>query len=1347
MKKTILQCLSVFCAAVIGWLPLTAGTVSPYTENFDGLDTSKHDFAPLGWEHIVDSYSDWSDEYFVEYKNEKSGGQDGGAYLSAGSQSLGSYEGFEDVNDLLVTPSVSGDVSMYLKLGSLSGNVKMFSCTESDGSLVVGEELAVDGLDQLSTESWNLVTLPQRAAGTRIAIRLENACMDLFTAESAEIVLKPSLKIDKVTLVSESEPVADVDGKFKVAFDVMLTNNGQVDLKPGDENYSISIINSDKTAVFVTQDINVSLGIGESTATPVRVETEIDINQFGERDRYDIKENLGNTSVFGSWIEPIPYVGILEVLNASNQSIASGTIFDFGIVKDKPSTVSFNLRNYGGKDVTITEIVAPEGFTFSLNTPITVAVGERKTIDVILGTELSGPKSGKIVFVNDGTTTPEISVAGTVLSPDIFYEDFEDELSSGFIYADNWERTDYPNELAGSTGEYWMANSNATEPTMLITPKLIVEEGDSFSFRAAKRSAYGNYMNVYYSADRITWTKVKEITCDDEGTEHFSNEQPSYGSYNYCFSTFTVDNIPAGEWYIAFEAGYSLLDDIVGYKLATVDHDLYLVKESLPLKGKVNNTYEAEMSVKNIRLTSENAGSYVAKLYVNGEVVAETSPSEEWMSGEEKTFAFNYTPHEEGEVSVYMQVEIGEFLLKSSEVTVSILPETANMEVQVGEANGTDSNAPFAMNWKLSQTQTVYTQELLGLESGAAIESLGYNGYLSSDKDVTFHIKVWMANVAQTSMDVNSSLDTSSMTLVYEGDHKLEPQGSTNNLVRLLDLQFSTPFVYDGTNLCVVTESTSSEYKAVNFAKDMNVNNVSIYRRNDNELPAEWSAVSGMPVAILSTSREVPTISGKVTDGSTGEAVAATIELVSGDVLYKTETDAEGNYSMEVFQADKEYTMTVTAEGYDPVTETVTFTEGSVVKDIVFSNGARTVSGVVTDAETGAPIAYVQVMMQSGWTMFMGMTDNQGKYSFEVSEPDLVYTLSASYYGYQTYVEENVSVAEGNIVRNIALDKLTIGGVVTDAKTNEPLPGVRVMLSDGWWTEEEVTTDENGKYSFVIGDDTAEYTLTASLEGYNKYEKSGITFAEGSIVENIALEPIVPTVSGVVTDAATNEPIEGVQVMMQSGGVIFFGMTDAEGHYSFEVTETGLAYTLTAYVAGYKTYTEENVSVADGDIVRDIALEKLTISGVITDSKTNEPLAGVRVVLSDDWFSEWEMTTDENGAYSFEIADDSMEYALSASLEGYNSYEKTGIIFDEGSVVLDIALEQISGVGMVTVDGLYVKGVNNAIEVVAPGKAIVSVYDLGGRLIRSVEVNEGKTLIEGLVEGIYLVNRVKVVVK
>ena len=445
-------------------------------------------------------------------------------------------------------------------------------------------------------------------------------------------------------------------------------------------------------------------------------------------------------------------------------------------------------------------------------------------------------------------------------------------------------------------------------------------------------------------------------------------------------------------------------------------------------------------------------------------------------------------------MEAYVEVAVGGYAVQSGKVSVEVSKEVASQEVTVGEATGTNSNTPLALNWKLSQSQTIYTADKLGIAAGSEIVSLGYDGYCSADKDVTFHIKVWMMNTSATTVSTDAPVDPATMTLVYEGDHQIAPQGSSSELVRLLDLPFNESFVYDGTNLCVMVESTSDNYKAVNFANESAVANVSMYRRHDVELPATWTT-AGMPVANFGTSREVPTISGKVTEGSTGEAVAATIELVSGDVLYKTETDAEGNYSMEIFQADKEYTMTVSAEGYEAVTETVAFAEGSVVKDVVLS-------------------------------------------------------------------------------RNVKI-----------------------------------------------------------------------------------------------------------------------------------------------------------------------------LSGVVTDSKTDAPLAGVCVKLFDNISEEFEMTTTETGIFSFEVIDNSKEYTLTASLDGYGTYEKTGITFDEGNMVIDIALEKVSGVGAVTVDGLYVKGVNNAIEVVAPGKTIVSVYDLGGRLIRSVEVNEGKTLIEGLVEGIYLVNRVKVYVK
>ena len=1518
MKKTLLQVLAIFCALIVGLLPVKAESVANYTEGFDALDVSEHDFAPIGWGHIVDYYSDWyaGGEYYVEYTAHETGGQDGGGYLEAGSQNVGESYDTRNVDDLLVTPALTGTTSMYLKLSKASGSVKFYTCTLNNNKFSAGSEITVDEMPELSDSEWTKVTLPALKAGTYVGIRLENACIDSFTAESAEVDKSPSMEIVSVNLVSETEPVANEENKFLVAFDVVVKNNGPVALNPGDENYSLSIIDDDNTIVYGTTPVNVPLAVGETLSSPIRVETLVDATVYAKRDRYDVRENLKGTSEYGGWIEPIPYIGILEIRNENNQDVA-GETFDFGIVKDVPASITFNLKNVGGKPLTVSAINAPEGFTFSQSVPFVVGASEVKPIVISLGTESKGSKSGEIVFVNDGTTEPSISVVGSVPDEDTWYEDFEDELSELFICPTDWTRTNYPSDLQTETSKYWLENSNSSDPKMLISPKLVVAEGDALTFKAAKRNQYNGFLNVYYSADRKNWTKVKELSINsDDPNCQFSSEKPSYGSSSYKFSTFAVDNIPAGEWYIGFESGYALLDDLLGYKLATVEHDLYVSAETLPLKAVVNNPYTATVTVKNMNAAAEAAGTYTAKLYVDGVAVKDVAGEEEWASGEEKTFTLSYTPHAEGVVEAYVEVAVGGYTVQSGKVTVEVSKEVASEEVKVGETTTTNSNTPLAMNWKLSQSQTIYTAEKLGIAAGSEIVSLGYDGYCTSDKDITFHIKVWMMNTTATAVSVDSPVDPSAMTLVYEGDHTIEPQGSSSELVRMLDLPFNDAFVYDGTNLCVMVESTADDYKAVNFANESAVSNMSMYRRHDVELPTSWTT-AGLPVAYFGTSREVPTISGQVTDASTTDAIAgATVELVSGEVIYSTTTDDAGNYSMEVFQSDKDYTMTVSAEGYEPVTETVSLAAGSVVKNVALSTGAKTVSGVVTDAVTGDPIAYAQVMMQSGAVMFMGMTDNQGHYSFEVTEPDLVYTLTASYYGYETYKEENVSVANGSIVRDIALEKLTLSGVVTDAKTNEPLAGVRILLSDGWWTEEEVTTDENGAYSFVIGDDTSEYTLTASLDGYNSYEKSGIVFTEGSVVENIALEPIVTTVSGVVTDAetgdpiayaqvmmqsgavmfmgmtdnqghysfevtepdlaytltasyygyetykeenvsvangsivrdialekltlsgvvtdaktneplagvrillsdgwwteeevttdesgaysfaigddtseflltaslegyneykvegitfaegsqvvnialepivttvsgvvtdaVTNEPLEGAQVMLQSGWVMFMGTTDAEGHYSFEVTETDLDYTLTASATGYRTYTEENVSVADGSIVRDIALEKLTLSGVVTDAKTNEPLAGVRVMLSDGWLTELETTTDESGAYSFDIADDSAEYTLTASLDGYNNYELTGITFEEGSKVVNIAMEQMSGVGMLTADGLYVKGVNNAIEVVAPGKAIVNVYDLSGRLIRSVEVGEGKTLIEGFVGGVYLVNHVKVLVK
>ena len=154
MKKITMRLLllvSVFLTGSI--MKVGAIDVSPYSETFTGLSTSKHDFAPVGWGHIVDylpySGGGWGgDDVYVSYSVPTSGGQSG-AYLKGGSQSLTNddYDS-KTAYDLLVTPAVKGTVTFYVKNSSYStGKLSLYQCTKNGDTYTKGEEMTLpDGL-------------------------------------------------------------------------------------------------------------------------------------------------------------------------------------------------------------------------------------------------------------------------------------------------------------------------------------------------------------------------------------------------------------------------------------------------------------------------------------------------------------------------------------------------------------------------------------------------------------------------------------------------------------------------------------------------------------------------------------------------------------------------------------------------------------------------------------------------------------------------------------------------------------------------------------------------------------------------------------------------------------------------------------------------------------------------------------------------------------------------------------------------------------------------------------------------------------------------------------------------
>ncbi len=920
-------------ALLAGWSLGTARaeTVQNYTESFEGWDVSEHDFAPKGWGHIVDYVptSSWyGDDSYVEYTNPATGGQVG-AYLEAGSQYLGDYGDMRDVNDLLVTPAVTGDVSFYAKKVKESGTVTVYTCTRNeDGSFTMGAEYGGSPIEL--TDTWAQYSFSNVPAGTYLGFRIEDAAIDEFAAASADVVLKAAMTVTKVSLVGENELMANEDNQITFSFDATVQNTGEVELTPGMEGYSLSIVNNSRdNAVVATKDMTETLAVGASTTVNISATMTIELEE-GEKEMYEsfyVMENLGGTSEYGAWITGIPYVSIFNVYEKGYYSaLEGGETFDFGVVREEPYTIHLQVANGGPKPLSITAIDLPEGFSHSATLPLTLT-GEKQNIDVTLGTEEPGSKAGELVFHLDDGTIFTLNLNGLVLGGDSYYEDFEAEgLSAGIITLGDWELSKEPYDLQTDFSKQWI-EKGSTVFDMLILPKLQMGEGgEALSFRAAKRTD-DSEMRVYYSADRQQWIPLDTITTDE-----FTNTKPEgvYGGYdNYAFSTFSV-NLPEGEWYVAFEAGYARLDDIYGGKLANVTHDLYLTGSSLPVNGRVNSRYTGTVSVMNVAQAAEAAESYTATLYVDGEAVAQADNTAEWAAGETKAFSFAYTPHAAGTFDAYVEVTLADdYKLATPTVQVTMAEEAFTKDVVVGTptADLFPREAPINIYNKRSSSETIYpADKLTGVESGTMIRGMAFNGYTTGSKlPFTAHVRIWVECTDEAAFaEPFTPRDTNEMTLVYEGDYSMEQLGSSTAPVEIMRFNFFTPFLYTGGNLRVVFESVADDWAYAYYETDATVTNTTMWRGIDN---GDLSSVNwqlhddGMPVIRLQLDAEAPTISGKVTDAATGEPIAgATVELryEAEDVLYTGTTNEAGEYSIPILLQKSwiNYAATVSKEGY-----------------------------------------------------------------------------------------------------------------------------------------------------------------------------------------------------------------------------------------------------------------------------------------------------------------------------------------------------------------------------------------------------------------------------------------------
>lgn len=931
----------------------SADVVDDYKVDFNAaFSTSAHDFkvAP-GWGHIVGSYNDYYDSYYVEYTYGAEYGVDNTGGLKIGSQTLGYGYESETVNDLLVTPFVTGTSSLYVKKSGSTGSVKFFIVTKSGASYTKGSQIDVD-MPELSASEWTKVDIPEQEGGAYIGIRGENVYIDNFEAQHADVVMLKSLKIDRVTSTGKSEPDCNADGKFAVGFTVSVTNNGDAELVPGTEGYSLSIVNhSDNDAVVYTLPIAETLAVGASAT--VELAADVDYATYPGRNRYDVMENLASTSSYGSWIEPTPYAPVMQLRDESGR-MEGGESYSYGMAAE-PVSKKFTIRNTGAAPLTVTDIELPQGFSHDIELPLTVAAHGEAEMNITLNTGVAGIFSGNVVVKGDGVDDFTFAVSGTVLDPAKYFENFEGGSQPvGTVMEPNWNVKQRDYESSGNA--YMAVNGTRGTETMFITPLLKVAEGDKMSVDVA-RTGYNTeaedmFLKVYYSPDRTNWTLAKEIASTDLPSTRAVSSTYYYGD----LKTFVIDNIPAGNYYIGFGAGYTSIDNIYGFEKVNVAHDIMVADKSMTTTGMVNNEYEATVSFKNINSAEEPKDNYTVTLYADGEPVA-TAEGADMAAGETVSFSLAYTPHTAGVVTMYAELKntADDYVVRTSETDVTIVEETATAEKLIGTDSGSKENnevfyTMYADNSKGGLCDFYYPVEMLkkyGLKAGDKIAGLKFVGTPASTKTVgQLHQTLSYGLIDEASFVAGENMDALTTVTLVDGDDVAFDE----NEDYITNVTLPEPIVWDGTSalrIATYVKSDKGQYVGLKYPVDADYS-TAYYKSGTGSSYSNKQT----PLITLNIQKDPATFSGTVKCGD--DAVAdATLTLRSGDVIYSGKSGADGTFSFPVIQAGKTYSLTVEAEGYEEYTEAGIDFSADVEKDIVLTATIPTGVHGVDAAESG----------------------------------------------------------------------------------------------------------------------------------------------------------------------------------------------------------------------------------------------------------------------------------------------------------------------------------------------------------------------------------------------------------
>lgn len=643
-KHKMLTVLAVMAALFGGCLTASAATV---TEGFDTFKTSYEGFTklltlPEGWDYYGDATLFSRDDESFHAKRP--------AIMVEGA----------NADCYLITPELQGDFSFYLRnrTKNYQAIATAYTCTFADGVMTLGSEIGSTTLARTTSgqPTWQSIAFTAPTA-TRVALLLSDAIFDDFTYTEFEATEEAKLVVTGFASGSSFDFGTVAAGTAKT---FTLQNIGQ---------HELTISNISITGGFTITEGSSLTAIAPKGVTTITIATPA----ADAEGMLTIASNDAATpysiSLKSTYKVPAPIMGV------------STTNVKFGKVT-ATATQDITISNTGDAELQVA-IASDKPEEFAVSTAsLTVAPGKEQTLTVtfLFQPTAYGGHAATITLTPNAGETVSIAASAQVADPNAWAEDF-----SLNMLPDGWD-------IIGSANCWTFADGQAMgkyegSSSWLITPSLIVKEGEALTFQAMSYQ-YGSDIKVQCQKDGGDWTtKIFEARNTQEDFETFTISGLAPGTYRFRIATENIylDNfegftlVPAETvketWYVSYTFTYNDANDEVqtesDVEQMTIEFNGDNVSFYFP------NPINGNAWLKGVK---ESDGTY---LFPNGQYIAKFGTDDAYYCGSEGagltdiTFIYN-----ESAKTFTCQNSI---LINSSQTTVSYWGFFTNVVVSKDE--------------------------------------------------------------------------------------------------------------------------------------------------------------------------------------------------------------------------------------------------------------------------------------------------------------------------------------------------------------------------------------------------------------------------------------------------------------------------------------------------------------------------------------------------------------------------------------------------------------------------------------------------------------------------------------